>query len=114
MLLPYDSREQVTSGVLIEAVAAGKPVISTGFPHAIELLSSGAGLIVERQDPHSIAVALRRVLTEPGLVERMRAEATRIAPQLMWPAVARRYTDLAASIADPAAAGADAAVRVSA
>ena len=66
VLLPYDSREQVTSGVLIEAVTAGKPVISTGFPHAVELLSSGAGLIVDRQDPTSIADAVRRVLTEPG------------------------------------------------
>ncbi len=38
VLLPYDSTEQVTSGVLIEAVAAGKPVIATEFPHAVELL----------------------------------------------------------------------------
>jgi len=44
VLLPYDSAEQVTSGVLIEAVAAGKPVVATGFPHAVELLSGGAGL----------------------------------------------------------------------
>ncbi len=43
VLLPYDSVEQVTSGVLIEAVTAGKPIISTGFPHARELLGSGAG-----------------------------------------------------------------------
>ncbi len=34
VLLPYDSTEQVTSGVLIEAVAAGKPVVATRFPHA--------------------------------------------------------------------------------
>jgi glycosyltransferase involved in cell wall biosynthesis len=96
VLLPYDSREQVTSGVLIEAVTAGKPVVSTGFPHAVELLSGGAGLIVERQDPHAIAAALRRVLTEPGLATRMRAEATRIAPELLWPAVADRYRQAAA------------------
>ena len=38
VLLPYDSIDQVTSGVLIEAVAAGKPVVATGFPHAVELL----------------------------------------------------------------------------
>ncbi|HEU5420243.1 MAG TPA: glycosyltransferase, partial [Streptosporangiaceae bacterium] len=38
VLLPYDSAEQVTSGVLIEAVAAGKPVVATQFPHARELL----------------------------------------------------------------------------
>ncbi|HEY5822318.1 MAG TPA: glycosyltransferase [Propionibacteriaceae bacterium] len=96
VLLPYDSREQVTSGVLIEAVTAGKPVISTGFPHAVELLTGGAGLIVERQDPHSIAAALRRVLTEPGLAASMRAEAERIAPDLLWPAVADRYREVAA------------------
>ena len=39
VLLPYDSTEQVTSGVLIEAVAAGKPVVATQFPHAREVLA---------------------------------------------------------------------------
>lgn len=33
VVLPYDSREQVTSGVLVEAVAAGIPVVATAFPH---------------------------------------------------------------------------------
>ena len=51
VLLPYDSREQVTSGVLIEAVAAGRPVVSTAFPHAIELLADGTGLVVPQRDP---------------------------------------------------------------
>ncbi|HEV7566413.1 MAG TPA: glycosyltransferase [Microbacteriaceae bacterium] len=96
VLLPYDSVEQVTSGVLIEAVTAGKPVVSTGFPHATELLASGAGLIVERQDPAAIAHAVRRVLTEPGLAARMAAESRRIAPDLLWPAVADQYREVAA------------------
>ncbi len=95
VLLPYDSLEQVTSGVLIEAVTAGKPIISTGFPHARELLSSGAGLIVERQNPAAIASALRRVLTEPGLASRMATESRRLAPTLLWPAVAEQYRELA-------------------
>jgi len=98
VLLPYDSREQVTSGVLIEAVVAGKPVVSTAFPHAVELLSGGAGLLVDRQDPDAIARALRRVLTEPGLKSRMAAEARRIAPDLLWSAVADRYRSLAAGL----------------
>ncbi|MEK8108330.1 glycosyltransferase [Micromonospora sp. M12] len=46
VVLPYDSREQVTSGVLIEAVAAGVPVVATAFPHAVELLTGGPGLVV--------------------------------------------------------------------
>ena len=96
VLLPYDSRDQVTSGVLVEAVTAGKPVVSTAFPHAVELLSSGAGILVPRQDPAAIAAALRRVLTEPGLAQEMAAEADRIAPELLWSAVAEQYRDVAA------------------
>ena len=39
VILPYDSPDQVTSGVLVDAIAAGRPVIATAFPHAVELLS---------------------------------------------------------------------------
>jgi polysaccharide biosynthesis protein PslF len=98
VLLPYDSPEQVTSGVLIEAVAAGKPVVSTRFPHAVELLGSGAGLLVGRQDPEGIARAVHRVLTEPGLSARMSRCSADLAPDLLWPAVARCYRDLAAPL----------------
>ena len=99
VLLPYDSPEQVTSGVLIEAVTAGKPVVSTAFPHAVELLGGGAGLLVRRQDPADIAHALSRVLTEPGLSARMSRCSADLAPQLLWPAVARSYRDLASMLA---------------
>jgi polysaccharide biosynthesis protein PslF len=98
VLLPYDSLEQVTSGVLIEAVTAGKPVVSTCFPHAAELLGGGAGLLVARQDPDSIADALQRVLTEPGLSARMSSHSAELAPQLLWPAVARSYRELASAL----------------
>jgi glycosyltransferase involved in cell wall biosynthesis len=98
VLLPYDSLEQVTSGVLIEAVTAGKPVVSTSFPHAVELLADGAGLVVQRRDPAAIASALSRVVTEPGLSERMRRHAADLAPQLLWPAVASSYRELASAL----------------
>jgi glycosyltransferase involved in cell wall biosynthesis len=98
VLLPYDSPDQVTSGVLIEAVAAGRPVVSTGFPHAVELLATGSGLIVPRRDPDAIAGAVRRVLTEPSLAERMAAQASRQAPSLVWSSVAQRYRSLAAGL----------------
>jgi glycosyltransferase involved in cell wall biosynthesis len=99
VVLPYDSLEQVTSGVLIEAITAGKPVISTSFPHAIEVLSGGAGLLVQRQEPAALASALDRVLTEPGLSARMSRHAADLAPDLLWPAVAGCYRDLAATVA---------------
>ncbi|HEV7864455.1 MAG TPA: glycosyltransferase, partial [Acidimicrobiia bacterium] len=104
VILPYDSREQVTSGVLVEALASAKPVIATGFPHAVELLGGGTGLIVPHGDPVAMAAALRRVLTEPGLAGRLGAAAAALAPQLLWPAVADRYRALAGTLVEARAA----------
>ncbi len=95
VVLPYDSTEQATSGVLVDAIAAGRPVVATAFPHAVELLASGAGIVVSHDDPDALADALRRVLLEPGLAESMAAEASRIAPSLGWPVVAGAYLALA-------------------
>ncbi|MBQ1052465.1 glycosyltransferase [Micromonospora sp. C51] len=95
VVLPYDSREQVTSGVLIEAVAAGVPVVATAFPHAVELLTGGPGLVVPHQDPAALAAAIRRILNEPGLAARLAGRARPLAADLRWPAVAVRYGTLA-------------------
>jgi glycosyltransferase involved in cell wall biosynthesis len=91
VVLPYDSTEQVTSGVLVDAIAAGRPVVATAFPHAIELLASGAGLVVDHDDTDAMARALRRILLDPVLAARMEAEAHRLAPSLGWPVVAGHY-----------------------
>ncbi len=91
VVLPYDSLDQVTSGVLVDALAAGRPVIATAFPHATELLSSGAGIVVPHRDPSALASAIRAVLCNPTRLEAMAQEARRIAPSLSWGAVARSY-----------------------
>jgi glycosyltransferase involved in cell wall biosynthesis len=95
VLLPYDSTEQVTSGVLIEAVAAGKPVVATQFPHAREVLAGGAGLLVPHRDPAAIAAALRSVISRGDVMTRMTAAAAATAPQLLWPVIADQYRELA-------------------
>jgi len=95
VVLPYDSVEQVTSGVLIEAVGAGVPVVATHFPHAVELLTDGPGLLVPHRDPAALATAIRRVLTEPGLAASFAGRTRSLAPTLLWPAVAARYEALA-------------------
>lgn len=95
VLLPYDSTDQATSGVLIEAVTAWRPVVATGFPHAKELLSTGAGLVVAHRNPTEMADAIKRILEEPNLAQRMSNQARIIAADLLWPAVAARYVRLA-------------------
>jgi polysaccharide biosynthesis protein PslF len=98
VLLPYDSTEQVTSGVLTEAVAAGKPVVATRFPHAAEVLAGGAGLLVPHRDPAAIAAALRSVITRGDVMTRMTAAAAATAPQLLWPVIADQYRELAGAL----------------
>jgi polysaccharide biosynthesis protein PslF len=100
VILPYDSPDQVTSGVLVDAIAAGRPVIATAFPHAVELLSSGAGIVVPRRDPEALADAIRTALTTPGMVKAMASEARRLAPELAWPAIASRYAALGEELLD--------------
>jgi glycosyltransferase involved in cell wall biosynthesis len=95
VILPYDSREQVTSGVLIEAVTAGRPVIATAFAHAVELLGTGVGLVVDHDDPDAMGAAIRQVLCEPAQAASMAKRATVLAPDLLWSAVAARYCTLA-------------------
>ena len=98
VVLPYDSTDQVTSGVLVDALASGRPVVATAFPHAVELLGSGAGIVVDHDDPDALASALRRVLTDPRLAGSMAAEARRLAPTMAWPVVANAYLVLAQRI----------------
>ena len=98
VLLPYDATEQVTSGVLIEAVAAHRPVIATDFPHAVELLSQGVGLLVPHRDPVAIADALRKILENPQFAKKMSERASVVSSRLLWPAVATRYVQLAKSL----------------
>lgn len=94
VVLPYDSADQVTSGVLVDAIAAGVPVIATAFPHAVELLSDGAGLLVPHRDPAALAAAVRSVTVDPTALHRMTERACTIAPTLAWSAVAAQYLSL--------------------
>jgi glycosyltransferase involved in cell wall biosynthesis len=94
VVLPYDSTDQVTSGVLVDALAAGRPVIATAFPHAVEMLSTGAGIVVPHHDPEALALAIRSLLEQPERLAAMSAEARRMAPGLSWTSVASAYAAL--------------------
>lgn len=99
VVLPYASVEQVTSGVLVEAIAAAKPVIATRFPHAVELLSGGAGMTVAHGDPPSLSMALRRLLTDRRLMSRMAREAQQLADGWYWPTIGRRFGTMMSEMA---------------
>jgi glycosyltransferase involved in cell wall biosynthesis len=101
VVLPYQSAEQVTSGVLVEAIAASKPVVATPFPHAVEVLSGGAGAIVPFNEPEILSATLRRILTDSTARSLMTERAGQLATDWYWPTIGDRFTammsDLTAS-----------------
>ena len=99
VVLPYSSLEQVTSGVLVEAIAASKPVIATEFPHALELLSGGAGITVPHGEVRALSGALRRLLTDDRLAAQMAADARQIADGWYWPTIGRRFSTMTSGLA---------------
>lgn len=94
VVLPYDSRDQATSGVLVDSLVTGRPIVATDFPHARELLAGGAGTVVDHDDPGALVHALSRVLTNPREADAMTSRAREVAPTLAWPVVSKAYVRL--------------------
>src|SRR5207245_11274350 len=63
---PYLDPNQITSGTLSYALAAGKAIVSTPYLHASEVLSEGRGVLVPFRDPVAIAKAVMRIQGDPA------------------------------------------------
>jgi glycosyltransferase involved in cell wall biosynthesis len=87
-LTPYASREQIASGALTFALAAGCAVVSTPYWYAQDMLATGAGHLVPFGDPTAIATAVCDYLEHPAVLASAHTEARRIGATLAWPAVA--------------------------
>lgn len=98
VLVPYDSRDQVTSGVLVEALAAGKPVVATAFPHAVELSRTGAVAVVDHKAPRQCARTIRRILAHPCRRTMMENAARAEGKRYDWATVGGQYLALAEAV----------------
>lgn len=98
VVLPYESSEQVTSGVLVEAIAASKPVVATQFPHAVELLSGGAGAVVPFGEPHLLGAKLRQVLSDRPTRDSMMLRTRLLAANWYWPTIGEQFAGVMSDI----------------
>jgi len=72
--------------VCAEAMAHGLPQIVTAGGAIPEVVPQEAGLLVPPGDVEALSVALRRLLTEPGLAYRLATGAREAAGRLLeWP-----------------------------
>ena len=80
--------------MLVEALAAGKPVIATAFPHATELAATGAVDVVAHGSPEQLAAAIERVLTDNVHRDLMTAAARIEGAKCDWFEVGRKFASV--------------------
>jgi glycosyltransferase involved in cell wall biosynthesis len=85
----YTAREQIVSGALTFALAAGRPVVSTPYRYAEDLLASGAGRLVPFGDATALAEAVGSFIESPGTLALAAYEARRVGSALAWDEVGR-------------------------
>jgi glycosyltransferase involved in cell wall biosynthesis len=98
VVLPYQSHDTTSSAALVEALAAGRPVVATAFPHAVELLSDGAGILVAPGDRAAMTSAIRTVLARPRTAAAMSQRAAEVGRQFHPDRVLDAYLDLLGSL----------------
>jgi glycosyltransferase involved in cell wall biosynthesis len=63
---PYPNREQIVSGTLAYAMSAGKAVVSTPYPYAVEMLEAGRGRLVAAGSSKDFAEVLVELVRDAG------------------------------------------------
>ena len=91
---PYLNEAQITSGTLSYAVALGKPVVSTPYWHAVELLAGGVGELVPFGDSRIFAERIIGLLDDPAHMAEMRDRAYAMGRSMTWQRSAEAYMAL--------------------
>ena len=89
---PYGNPEQITSGTLAYAQALGRPIVSTPYPHARQIVAPER--LVPFADPAALASVLGGLLSDPAELRRIATATYERGRSTIWSAVARRTLDL--------------------
>jgi glycosyltransferase involved in cell wall biosynthesis len=81
---PYLELTQITSGTLSYAVALGKPVVSTPYHHAVEIVGPDNGILAGPRDAGAFAAAVKRLLDDDALRRRMAQNAYARGRSMVW------------------------------
>jgi glycosyltransferase involved in cell wall biosynthesis len=88
---PYLNEAQMTSGTLAYSFGLGKPVVSTPYWHARELLADGRGILVPFGDAKAIGGEIAELLTDDVRRQAMCKRAYAVSRTMIWARTAERY-----------------------
>ena len=86
---------------LLEAMAAGAPVVCTDAHGNRDFCRDGENCLMAEDEPAAVRAALERVLSDPALRERLAAEGRRTAEEYAWPGLIDRLEGFYEGIAPP-------------
>jgi glycosyltransferase involved in cell wall biosynthesis len=92
-VIPYPNREQISSGTLSYAMSTGRAIVTTPFLQAEEVISNGAAMACEFNDPYSIAECVNTLLKDTPKRQRFRRMAYEHSRAMIWPNVAMQYVN---------------------
>ncbi|MBN1245801.1 glycosyltransferase family 4 protein, partial [Candidatus Bathyarchaeota archaeon] len=90
-ITPYPGANQISSGTLINALAAGRAVVSTPYLHAKEVLNNGRGVLCDFKNSASIADAMETLLSNESLKMETETKAYEYSRSFIWSRVAKKY-----------------------
>lgn len=97
------SRSEGLSSSLLEALAAGTPVVASAIPPNAEVLAGGAGVLVPPDDVDAFAHALGELLRQPDLRARLAARGrARVREAFSLQRTVEAYSALFARLGDEA------------
>jgi len=89
------SHSEGSPNVLLEAMAAGLPIVATAVGGSVELVADGeTALLGNARDPESLCSAMERLLSDPGLADRLAANAQAASRQYTPEAYARSIIEV--------------------
>ncbi|MDD1726164.1 MAG: glycosyltransferase, partial [Euryarchaeota archaeon] len=85
---------QISSGVLSQAIGCGKSIVATEFTHATEVLSHGRGMLVKFGCPEDIAEKINLLIGDNELRKAMSRQVHEYAQSITWNRIARFYLEV--------------------
>jgi glycosyltransferase involved in cell wall biosynthesis len=89
---PYPNRDQIVSGTLAYAMSAGKAVVSTPYPYAVEMLDAGRGRLVAEGSSKDFAEVLVELVRDADQRSQLGRRAYDFSRTMIWPEVGAQYS----------------------